>query len=258
MHYLLGIVVLVMFLVLPQSPRGLVFVVSVALATLVVKIGAKFLTKSGFSLASCAKAAIYLSALVAVSIAFCGGSSILSRPLGKLLALHWRAGDSSDCQMCPDRLFIVICDADAGRHIQSLRELASLRAEYAKDRQMWQSGKNNDYSCISNDSFRLRRHSGSYGSPYDEADPSFRQDVSFQVVQESADEQIVEVRYSDSMKDIVDSLFRYQVKDGKVNALESKVVPRILIGLYGVLSIVASVMLLYAGIRAFLRLRIQK
>ena len=64
----------------------------------------------------------------------------------------------------------------------------------------------------------------------------------------------MEVRYSDSMKDIVGSLFRYQVKDGKINALESKVVPRILVGLYGVLALVASVMLLYAGIRAFWRL----
>jgi len=249
MHYLLAIIIGVMFLFLPPSGKGWVVIPFVILTTLAVKISGKLITKSTRSFARSFKIAIYISAAAAIFIAFGIGASV-SSPLGKILAKYWQAGEPYDCRQCPDNLFIIICDADKGSDIKNLHELSTLRKDYSENRQDWNNGNNDKYSCIKNDSFRLSRRAGSFGGPYDEGDPWFRRDVSFQVVEESAAEQIVEVRYHDSMQDIADSLFRYQVKAGKVTALESRIVNKIWVGLYGELALVAAIILLLAGIRA--------
>ena len=174
-------------------------------------------------------------------------------------ASHWQAGQPGDCQLCPDRLFVVICDADRQVHIRSLQELASLQADYLSDIQWWNRERGDDYySCIGKRSFRLGRKSGSYGGPYDEGDPGFRVDVSFQVVEESAARQIVEVRYKDSMTDIDNSLFRYEVRDGTIQPLESWIVTRghRTLAIFGVIAVLALLLLswvLYFVIAALLR-----
>jgi len=139
-------------------------------------------------------------------------------------ASHWQAGQPGDCRLCPDRLFVVICDADKHVHLRSLQQLASLQAEYLKDRQGWSQEKGDAFSCIGNRSFRLGRPSGSHGGPFDADDPGFREDVSFQVLRETAAAQVVEVRYKDSRTGVDDALFRYEIRDGAINPLESWVV----------------------------------
>ena len=174
-------------------------------------------------------------------------------------ASHWQAGQPADCWLCPARLFIVICDADKKVHIRSLQELASLQADYLKDIQWWNRERGDDYySCIGKRSFRLGRKSGSYGHPYDEGDPGFRVDVSFQVVEESAARQIVEVRYKDRMVDIDNSLFRYEVRDGTIQPLESWAVTKghRSLAIFGVIAVLALLLLswvLYFAIAALLR-----
>lgn len=174
-------------------------------------------------------------------------------------ASHWQAGQPADCWLCPARLFIVICDADKQVHIRSLQELASLQADYLKDIQWWNRERGDDYySCIGKRSFRLGRKSGSYGGPYDEDDPGFRVDVSFQVVEESAARQIVEVRYKDRMVDIDNSLFRYEVRDGTIQPLESWTVTKghRSLAIFGVIAVLALLLLswvLYFAIAALLR-----
>ena len=103
-----------------------------------------------------------------------------------------------DCRLCPDGLFIIICDANKGSHISSLRELASLQADYSKNGQEWKNRQDGRYSCISNRSFRLKQHSGAYSDAYDpDSAVPLRQDISFQVIQETDTEQIVEVHYDE-------------------------------------------------------------
>ncbi|TRZ96599.1 MAG: hypothetical protein D4R84_06755 [Rhodocyclaceae bacterium] len=174
-------------------------------------------------------------------------------------ASHWQAGQPADCWLCPARLFIVICDADKQVHIRSLQQLASLQADYLKDIQWWNMERGDDYySCIGKRSFRLGRNSGSYGSPYVEGEPGFRVDVSFQVVEESAARQIVEVRYKDSMVDIDNSLFRYEVRDGTIQPLESWTVTKghRSLAIFGVIAVLALLLLswvLYFVIAVLLR-----
>jgi hypothetical protein len=174
-------------------------------------------------------------------------------------ASHWQAGQPVDCWLCPARLFIVICDADKQVHIRSLQELASLQADYLKDIQWWNRERGDDYySCIGKRSFRLARKSGSYGGPYVEGEPGFRVDVSFQVAEESAARQIVEVRYKDSMVDIDNSLFRYEVRDGTIQPLESWAVTKghRSLAIFGVIAVLALLLLswvLYFAIAALLR-----
>jgi len=175
------------------------------------------------------------------------------------LASHWQAGQPGDCQLCPDRLFVVICDADKQAHISSMQQLASLQADYLSDIQWWNRERGDDYySCIGKRSFRLGRTSGSYGGPYDEGDPGFRVDVWFQVVEESAARQIVEVRYKDSRADIDNSLFRYEVRDGTIQPLESWIVTRghrslAIFGVIAVLALLLVVWTIYFVIAALLR-----
>jgi hypothetical protein len=231
----------------------------IIIVVLLRKLNAKIMAKYNFSLAFWAKAAVYSVAGVIVAIALVSvarRSGDLSTPLGKLVALHWRAGDSTvpDCRLCPDGLFIIICDADKESHISSLREMASLQADYVKNGQEWKDSNDDRHSCISNQSFRLKQHSGTYGFSYDpESAVPLRQEVSFQVIKENDIEQIVEVHYKDGMKDITDSLFRYEIRNDKINALESWVLLKVQVGLFLELAIVALVILLYGGIRASFR-----
>ena len=231
----------------------------IVLSRLLRKLNERLMAKYNLSLARYAKLVVYSIAGVIVAIALVSivrRSGDLSTPLGKLAALHWRAGEVTvpDCRLCPDGLFVIICDADKGSHISSLRELASLQADYIKNGQKWKD-RRDDYSCISNQSFRLKQHSGTYGGSYDPEDAgSPRQDISFQVIKENDTEQIVEVHYKDGMKDITDSLFRYEIRNDKINALESWVLPKVQVGLFLELAILALIILLYGGVRAFFRI----
>jgi hypothetical protein len=232
----------------------------IILSGLLRKLNVRLVAKYNISLARYAKLVVYSVAGVIVAIALISivrRSGDLSTPLGRLAALHWRAGDATvpDCRLCPDGLFIIICDADKGSHISSLRELASLQADFIKNGQQWKDLKDDRYSCISNRSFRLKQHSGAYGGSYDpENDVPLRQDISFQVIKENDTEQIVEVHYKDGMKDITDSLFRYEIRNDKINALESWVLLRVQVGLFLELAILALIILLYGGGRAFFRI----
>ena len=72
------------------------------------------------------------------------------------------------------------------------------------------------------------------------------------MVKENDAEQIVEVHYTDDMKDIVDSVFRYEVRDEKINALESWVLLKYQVGLFLELAVLASIILLYGGTRTII------
>jgi hypothetical protein len=168
-----------------------------------------------------------------------------------LLAAHWQAGQPVDCRLCPARLFVVVCDAGKQVHIRSLQQLAALQADSPINRQGTGQREGADFPCIENRSFRLARPSGAFGGPYDPADPGFRQDISFQVLRESAGVQVVEVRYQDSRTDIDDALFRYEVSNGTIRPLESWVLTR---GHFAALlggAIAVVVLLLLGGILYF-------
>jgi len=172
-------------------------------------------------------------------------------------ASHWQAGQPGDCRLCPDRLFVVICDADKHVHLRSLQQLAALQAEYLRDKQGWSQGKGEIYSCIGNRSFRLARPSGSHGGPYDADDPGFREDVSFQVLRETAAAQVVEVRYKDSRADIDDALFRYEIRDGTINPLESWILTQghRSLAIFGVMAALALLALSWAACFAIAAVR---
>jgi hypothetical protein len=132
--------------------------------------------------------------------------------------------------------------------------LASLQADYITNGQQWIDRNDDRYTCIRNQNFRLKQHSGTYGFSYDpESDVPLRQEVSFQVVKENDIEQIVEVHYQDGMKDITDSLFRYEIRNDKVKALESWVLLKYQVGLFLEIAVLASIILFYGGVRALFR-----
>jgi flagellar biogenesis protein FliO len=227
----------------------------IVLASLLRKVNERLKAKYHISLARYVKSAVYISAAVIVVIAAVSvvrRSADLSTPLGRLVALHWRAGDPTvpDCQLCPDGLFMIMCNAEKRTHIRSMRELASLQADRMEDRTGRSAATDDPYSCIANRSFRLTQPSGAYGGSYDPDDPgSLRYTVSFHVIKENDAEQIVEVHYRDDMRDIVDSVFRYEVRDDTINALESWVLFKYQVGLFLILAILASIILLYGGTR---------
>lgn len=138
-------------------------------------------------------------------------------------ASHWQAGQATDCSLCPEKLFVVVCDADKRVHLRSMRQLATLQAE---QRRGWGSEQAAAHSCIGGRGFRLAQTSGAYGAAYDDDDPGFRFDVSFRVIRDSAAAQVVEVRFRDRMPDIDEALFLYEATDGAVKPLESWVVTR--------------------------------
>lgn len=138
-------------------------------------------------------------------------------------ASHWQAGQATDCSLCPEKLFVVVCDADKRVHLRSMRQLATLQAE---QRRGWSSEQAAAHSCIGGRGFRLAQTSGAYGAAYDDDDQGFRFDVSFRVIRDSAAAQVVEVRFRDRMPDIDEALFLYEVTDGAVKPLESWVVTR--------------------------------
>ena len=138
-------------------------------------------------------------------------------------ASHWQAGQATDCSLCPEKLFVVVCDTDKQVHLRSMRQLATLQAE---QRRGWGSEQAAAHSCVGGRGFRLAQASGAYGAAYDDDDPGFRFDVSFRVIRYSAAAQVVEVRFRDRMPDIDEALFLYEVTDGAVKPLESWVVTR--------------------------------
>jgi len=170
-------------------------------------------------------------------------------------ASHWQAGQATDCSLCPEKLFVVVCDADKRVHLRSMRQLATLQAE---QRRGWGSEQAAAHSCIGGRGFRLAQTSGAYGAAYDDDDPGFRFDVSFRVIRDSAAAQVVEVRFRDRMPDIDEALFLYEVTDGAVKPLESWVVTRghRAMAMVNVVATVAALLLawlLYYAIRALRR-----
>jgi hypothetical protein len=114
------------------------------------------------------------------------------------------------------------------------------KTEYLKDPKAWSREAGGGLSCIERGSFRLPGHAGGFGAPYDEGDPAFRWNLSFQVLRDDAAGQLVEVRYQDSRTDIDDALFRYEVVAGAIKPLESRVLTRghfamLVLGALGVL-----------------------
>ena len=170
-------------------------------------------------------------------------------------ASHWQAGQATDCSLCPEKLFVVVCDADKRVHLRSMRQLATLQAE---QRRGWGSEQAAAHSCIGGRGFRLAQASGAYGAAYDDDDPGFRFDVSFRVIRDSAAAQVVEVRFRDRMPDIDEALFLYEATDGAVKPLESWVVTRghRALAMVNVVATVAALLLawlLYYAIRALRR-----
>lgn len=252
MPHALGIVILLMSFISTNGYLLPAFAALLFLAALGVRAGAKRLYRKDISVAACAKTAVYVTSLVVAALTFISprGSSGLSTPLGRLLAQHWQSGSPTDCSLCPDRLFVVICDEDKHPHVHSLRELAAARTVSGT------KGRSGDFgppSCGTGNGFRLRRPSGAYAAPYDADDPGFREEVSYRVVRVDDAAQTIEVHYQDSMRDITDALFRYEVRKGQVIALESQVIPRKLVGIFGLLALVALGLLLAAGTHALYR-----
>ena len=140
-------------------------------------------------------------------------------------AAHWQAGQASDCRLCPENLFVVVCNAERRVHLRSMRELATLQAERQKAGAGWTREQAQAHSCIGS-GFRLAKPSGEYGKAYDEDDPGFRFDVSFRVIRDSGATQVIEARVSDSRPDIDEALFLYEATDNAVKPLESWVVTR--------------------------------
>lgn len=194
--------------------------------------------KAGKAIAS----ALFILMLFALLLSGAGNmvGSRLPEGLSGWLASHWRDGDPTDCRLCPEHLFVVVCDVEGQAYIRDLRRLASLRTEYLKDPKAWSSDAGGSLSCIERGSFRLPGPAGGFGAPYDEDDPAFRWDLSFQVLRDDAAGQLVEVRYQDSRTDIDDALFRYEVVGGTIKPLESRVLTRghfalLVVGALGVL-----------------------
>ena len=177
-------------------------------------------------------------------------------------ASHWQAGQATDCSLCPEKLFVVVCDADKRVHLRSMRQLATLQAE---QRRGWGSEQAAAHSCIGGRGFRLAQTSGAYGAAYDDDDPGFRFDVSFRVIRDSAVAQVVEVRFRDRMPDIDEALFLYEATDGAVKPLESWVVTRghRALAMVNVVATVAALLLAWllyyaiSALRRFLKARRQ-
>ncbi len=177
-------------------------------------------------------------------------------------ASHWQAGQATDCSLCPEKLFVVVCDADKRVHLRSMRQLATLQAE---QRRGWGSEQAAAHSCIGGRGFRLAQTSGAYGAAYDDDDPGFRFDVSFRVIRDSAAAQVVEVRFRDRMQDIDEALFLYEATDGAVKPLESWVVTRghRALAMVNVVATVAALLLAWllyyaiSALRRFLKARRQ-
>jgi hypothetical protein len=143
-----------------------------------------------------ARPAIYLGIVIALSVM-----------LGRLFALHWRAGEPCRSSLCPNSLFVVICPADPTKAIHSLRELASV-----------QNVDPSASSCAKNRSFWLDQRSGTYTTQPTET-PREYEDLSFEVFKQSNVEQMVRVNYAGDR--VLASWFKYAVRDGKIVPLES-------------------------------------
>ncbi len=206
-------------------------------------------------LASAMVVAIVVALMLLGPFNFAG--SRLPDGLYGLQASHWQAGQPRDCSLCPERLFVVVCDADRQVHLRGMQQLAELQAEQRKDGQVWSSEQGKAYSCIDNRDFRLARPAGGYSAAYDEHDRGFRYDLSFKVIRENAAAQLVEVRFQDSRTDIDDALFRYEVAGGTVEPLESWIVTRghRTLALFAVMATLVLLMLAWALYFAIVAIR---
>lgn len=135
---------------------------------------------------------------------------------------RWKAGDPLDCHLCPQRLFVVVCEERTLGHIRNLREYARLDEWFRADPKDWKKEMAGHFSCIGDRAFRLRAHSGERIATGEDELPT---SVSYQVMEERPEGQLVEVRYWQGV-DIVDAFFKYRLEEGKVVPLESWVVTR--------------------------------
>lgn len=135
---------------------------------------------------------------------------------------RWKAGDPLDCPLCPQRLFVIVCNERPFGHLRNLGEWARFDADFRAAPADWKKEAAGRHSCIGDSAFRLGATSGERRpSPEDD----FPTSVAFQVMEGSADGQVVEVRYWEGV-DIVDAFFKYRLENGRVIPLESWVVTR--------------------------------
>ena len=220
----------------------------------------KFSARAGAAIASVMLVTI-VGALMLLGPFNLAGSRLPDGRYGAF-ASHWQAGQATDCSLCPEKLFVVVCDADKRVHLRSMRQLATLQAE---QRRGWGSEQAAAHSCIGGRGFRLAQASGAYGAAYDNDDSGFRFDVSFRVIRDSAAAQVVEVRFRDRMPDIDEALFLYEATDGAVKPLESWVVTRghRALAMVNVVATVAALLLAWllyyaiSALRRFLKARRQ-
>lgn len=179
---------------------------------------------SGRAVAGIASGLIVLGgvALLLFGVGNLAGSRLPDGLYGAM-ASAWRAGEAASCRHCPDRLFVIVCDAASGAYLHSAGHMASLKAEFVEDPGAWARERGGRFPCIEKRSFRLASPSGRFGGPYDAADPGFRWEMSYQVLRDDAAGQTVEVRFMDNRPDIDDALFRYEVTGDTVRPLESRV-----------------------------------
>lgn len=139
---------------------------------------------------------------------------------------------------------MIFCETDDHRYqlIKGLQQLNALQTNVDAA---------HNSSCTRNCSLRLGPHSGVF-TPYpdDETHPdeaSLGHAASFQVIEETPSRQVVEVRYNDGMTDIDDAMFRYAVENGTVTPLESRVLIRVMAGMFGEFVLLILVTLLIVG-----------
>ncbi len=137
--------------------------------------------RAGAAIAS-VMAVVIVSALMLLGPFNLAGSRLPDGLYGAF-ASHWQAGQATDCSLCPEKLFVMVCDADKRVHLRSTRQLAELQAE---QRRGWSREQAEAHSCIGGRGFRLAQASGAYGAAYDNDDSGFRFDVSFRVIRDSA------------------------------------------------------------------------
>lgn len=135
---------------------------------------------------------------------------------------RWKAGDPLDCQLCPQRLFVIVCDEKPLGYLRNLREWNRLEEGLRADPAGWKKEMAGRHSCIGNPAFRLAAPSG---ERQPSAEDDFPTSVAFQIMAQGTDGQVVEVRFGEGV-DIVDAWFKYRVEKGRVIPLESWVVTR--------------------------------
>ena len=161
-----------------------------------------------------------------------GGASVVVTPLESswrddrrwnLIPMsRWEVGQPTDCHLCPQRLFVIVCEPRELGHIRNLDRFSGLSESFRSDPSAWAKEMAPAYPCIADPSFRLPSRAGNREGTGDDELPY---GIAYQVMEQDPDGQVVEVRYWQGV-DILDSFFRYRMEKGRVIPLESWVVTR--------------------------------